>query len=67
MSVRCQGGETLEQARRSVNLDEFRAAIAGESQLRRFIFYGYVALSGVEAACREATAGRDSGAGTSGR
>ena len=60
-------GETLEQARRSVNLDELRAAIAGESQLRRFIFYGYVALSGVEAAYREATAARDSAAGASGR
>ena len=47
-------GETLEQARRSVNLDDFRAAIAGDSQLRRFIFYAYVALPGVEAAYREA-------------
>ena len=46
-------GETLEQARRSVNLDDFRAAIAGDSQLRRFIFYAYVALPGVEAAYRE--------------
>lgn len=46
-------GETLEQARRSVNLDEFRAAIVGDSQLRRFIFHAYVALPGVEAAYRE--------------
>jgi hypothetical protein len=45
----------LEQARASVNLDDFRAAIAGDSQLRRFIFYAYVALAGVEAAYREAT------------
>lgn len=49
-------GETLEQARRTVNLDAFRATIAGDSQLRRFIFYAYVALPGVEAAYREATA-----------
>jgi cyclase len=48
-------GETLEQARRSVNLDAFRATIAGDSQLRRFIFYAYVALPGVEAAYREVT------------
>jgi cyclase len=46
-------GETLEQARRSVNLDPFRTTIAGDSQLRRFIFYAYVALPGVEAAYRE--------------
>lgn len=51
-------GETVEQARRSVNLDDFRAAIAGDSQLRRFIFFAYVALPGVEAAYREATAVR---------
>ena len=51
-------GETLEQARRSVNLDPFRTALAGDSQLRRFIFYAYVALPGVEAAYREATAAR---------
>jgi cyclase len=49
-------GETLEQARRSVNLDAFRATLAGDSQLRRFIFYAYVALPGVEAAYREARA-----------
>ncbi|HYR11500.1 MAG TPA: MBL fold metallo-hydrolase [Longimicrobium sp.] len=46
-------GETLEQARASVILDPFRATIAGDSQLRRFIFYAYVALPGVEAAYRE--------------
>jgi hypothetical protein len=49
-------GETLEQARASVNLDPFRASIAGDSQLRRFIFYAYVALPGVEAAYREVSA-----------
>ncbi|HEX2077491.1 MAG TPA: MBL fold metallo-hydrolase [Longimicrobium sp.] len=49
-------GETLEQARRSVDLTPFRDRIAGDSPLRRFIFYGYVELSGVEAAYREAAA-----------
>jgi hypothetical protein len=51
--------ETLAQDRAIVNL--FCAEIAGDSPLRRFIFYGYVALSGVEAAYREATAARDEG------
>lgn len=51
-------GETLEQARRTVDLGRFRERIAGESQLRRVIFYGYVELSGVEAAYREAAAAR---------
>jgi hypothetical protein len=36
-----------------VNLDPFRASIAGDSQLRRFIFCAYVTLLGVEAAYRE--------------
>jgi hypothetical protein len=41
--------------RASVNLDPFRASITGDSQLRRFIFYGYAALPGVEAAYRKAS------------
>ncbi|HWS56145.1 MAG TPA: MBL fold metallo-hydrolase [Pyrinomonadaceae bacterium] len=49
-------GETLEQARRSVNLEEFRKQFAGDSQLRSFIFRFYVAGPGVAAAYREATA-----------
>ena len=36
-------GETLEQARRSVNLDEFRRAIGGESKVRVLLFNQYVA------------------------
>ncbi|MDQ3806397.1 MAG: MBL fold metallo-hydrolase [Acidobacteriota bacterium] len=49
-------GETLEQARKSVNLEEFRKLIAGDSQLKSFIFSFYVAGPGVAAAYREATA-----------
>lgn len=49
-------GETLEQARRSVKLEEFRRLIAGDSQLKSFIFDFYVAGPGVAAAHREATA-----------
>ncbi|HEX8920983.1 MAG TPA: MBL fold metallo-hydrolase [Pyrinomonadaceae bacterium] len=48
-------GETLEQARKSVNLEEFRQAFAGDSQNRSFIFQNYVTAPGVEAAFRQAT------------
>jgi glyoxylase-like metal-dependent hydrolase (beta-lactamase superfamily II) len=51
-------GETLEQARRSVNLEEFRKQIAGESQFRRVLFRVYVVAPAVEAAYREATAAK---------
>jgi cyclase len=37
-------GETLEQLRKSVNLDEFRKAFAGDSQHKSFIFENYVFL-----------------------
>jgi cyclase len=47
-------GETLEQARKSVDLSEFRRAIAGDSQLRRLGFDNYVADPGVAVAYREA-------------
>jgi cyclase len=47
-------GETLEQARKSVDLSEFRQAIAGDSQLRRLGFDNYVADPGVAVAYREA-------------
>jgi cyclase len=47
-------GETLEQARRSVDLSEFRKAIAGDSQLRQLGFDNYVAEPGVAVAYREA-------------
>jgi cyclase len=47
-------GETLEQARRSVDLAEFRKMIAGDSMLRRILFGDYVSGAGVAAAFREA-------------
>jgi cyclase len=49
-------GETLEQARKSVSLDEFRKQIAGDSVVRRFSFRMYVAGPAVAAAYREASA-----------
>lgn len=51
-------GETLEQARKSVKLDEFRRQFAGESPVRKLLFSQYVAGPGVAAAYREATAKR---------
>ena len=49
-------GETLEQARKSVNLEEFRQAFAGASRNKSFIFQTYVVAPGVEAALRQASA-----------
>ena len=49
-------GETLEEARRSVDLEEHRRLIAGDSPFRSFVFQAYVAGPGVEAAYREAPA-----------
>jgi glyoxylase-like metal-dependent hydrolase (beta-lactamase superfamily II) len=51
-------GETLEQARASVDLTESRQAIAGDNALLRLIFASYVTGPGVEAAYRQATAKR---------
>ena len=48
-------GETLEQARQSVNLKEFRQLFAGDSTMRRILFGDYVSGAGVAAAFREAT------------
>ena len=48
-------GETLDQARKSVNLDEFQSAFAGNSRMRKLIFRNYVLGAGVEAAFRDAT------------
>ncbi len=47
-------GETLEQTRKSVQLDEFRKRLVGDSQVRRFSFSMYVAGPAVAAAFREA-------------
>jgi glyoxylase-like metal-dependent hydrolase (beta-lactamase superfamily II) len=47
-------GETLEQARKSVNLDEFRKQFTGDSPVRKIAFNMYVAGPAVAAAYREA-------------
>jgi glyoxylase-like metal-dependent hydrolase (beta-lactamase superfamily II) len=49
-------GETLVQARKSVDLEEFRKILAGDSQLRSVIFSTYVTDPAVTAAFREASA-----------
>lgn len=48
-------GETLEQTRKSVNLEEFRKAIAGDSPLKRSLFADYVIGPGIAGAYRQAT------------
>lgn len=48
-------GETLEQTRKSVNLDELKKQFAGDSPVKGFIFDNYVTSSGVAAAYKEAT------------
>ncbi|HYV07404.1 MAG TPA: MBL fold metallo-hydrolase [Blastocatellia bacterium] len=48
-------GETLEQTRKSVNLDEFRKAFAGDSRFKRFIFDAYVTDPAVEAAFKHSS------------
>lgn len=51
-------GETLEQTRKSVNLDELKKLFAGDSQTKGFIFDNYVTSSGVAAAYKETTTKR---------
>ena len=46
-------GETLEQMRKSVDLEEFRKVFAGDSQHKSFIFKNYVTLSAVAAAYKQ--------------
>jgi peptide/nickel transport system permease protein len=48
-------GETLEQARKGVNLDEFQKAFAGDSRVRRMIFRSYVLGPAVDAAFNDAS------------
>ena len=48
-------GETLEDARKTVNVDEYRKAIAGDDRLLGFIFRVYVRNAGFAAAYREAS------------
>ena len=43
-------GESVEQVRKSVNLDEFRKAFSGESALRGLLFDSYVTGPGVNRA-----------------
>lgn len=50
-----QRGESLEQLRKSVNLEEFRKAFAGDSQHKSFIFQNYVFLPATAAAYRQLT------------
>jgi cyclase len=47
--------ETLEQARKSVKLDEFRNKLAGDSPVRKMLFASYVVSPAVSAAFREAS------------
>jgi glyoxylase-like metal-dependent hydrolase (beta-lactamase superfamily II) len=49
-------GETLEQLRKGVNLEEFRQLFAGDSRVRRDIFDSYVTGAGLAAAYADATA-----------
>jgi cyclase len=51
-------GETLESARKSVKLDEFRKLFAGESHLRNTLFTMYVAGPAVASAYADATTKR---------
>ena len=48
-------GETLEQMRKSVNLEEFRKLFADDSQHKSFIFQNYVFLPATAAAFKQLT------------
>lgn len=48
-------GETLEQTRKSVKLEEFQKTLAGESPVRRLLFNNYVSSPAVAAGFREAS------------
>lgn len=49
-------GETLDQTRKSVHLEEFQKLLAGESPVRRLLFSNYVFSPAVAAGFREASA-----------
>jgi cyclase len=51
-------GETLEQTRKGMNLDEFEKLFAGDSRMRKDIFGSYVMGAGVAAAFSDASAKR---------
>ena len=48
-------GETLEQTKKSVNLEEFRKAFAADSQHKSLIFLNYVTIPAITAAYRQLT------------
>ncbi|MBK9708318.1 MAG: MBL fold metallo-hydrolase [Acidobacteria bacterium] len=48
-------GETLEEARKSINLEDLRKRFSGDSKIRKLLFQAYVAGPAVEAAYREVT------------
>ena len=47
-------GETLEQARKSVNLSDFKQRLAGDSPVKKLLFDNYVAGPAIGAAYTEA-------------
>jgi cyclase len=47
-------GETLESVRKTVNIDEYRKALAGNSPMRNLLFTNYVMRPAVGAAYRQA-------------
>ena len=49
-------GESLQQARKTIDLSEFRDKLAGQSPVRQLLFSNYVAQPAVAAAFREASA-----------
>ena len=51
-------GQSLDQVRKSVNLDAFRQRFAGDSQLKRFLFANYVTGPAVASAFRAVHTGR---------
>jgi glyoxylase-like metal-dependent hydrolase (beta-lactamase superfamily II) len=51
-------GESIQQARKTINLEEFRDKLAGQSSVRKLLFSNYVAQPAVAAAFREASAPR---------
>lgn len=51
-------GESIQQARKTINLDEFRDKLAGQSPVRKLLFSNYVAQPAVASAFREASAAR---------
>ena len=51
-------GDTLAQVRAAIDLRPWRSWFAGESKVRRILFYSYVTSPGVERAYQEASAAR---------